>query len=181
MTHNRAADGAHRPSAAQTTPKNAMPTLLQRLSSLLRPAASAGKRSKSAASPAATALLVFDQTGEVIRAERRLREAGLHFEAEPHSGPGRLSDALEGKSIVISGNFSISRDKLKETIAAHGGKAASSISSRTAFLVAGEKSGPEKLRKCAALGIPVISEQEFFAMLPDTDVPGGKVSEPTLF
>ena len=40
MTPNRAADGAHRPSAAQTTPKNAMPTLFQRLSSLLRPAAS---------------------------------------------------------------------------------------------------------------------------------------------
>ena len=88
---------------------------------------------------------------------------------------------LEGKSIVISGNFSISRDKMKETIAAHGGKAASSISSRTAFLVAGEKSGPEKLRKCASLGIPVISEQDFFAMLPGTDASGGKVSEPTLF
>ena len=82
MTHNRAADGAHRPSAAQTTPKNAMPTLLQRLSSLLRPAASADKRSKSAASPAATALLVFDQTGEVIRAERRLREAGFAVEVK---------------------------------------------------------------------------------------------------
>ena len=129
----------------------------------------------------AGSLLDFFASEANMQEVRRLREAGLHFEAEPHSGPGRLSDALEGKSIVISGNFSISRDKLKETIAAHGGKAASSISSRTAFLVAGEKSGPEKLRKCAALGIPVISEQEFFAMLPDTDVPGGKVSEPTLF
>lgn len=80
MIPNRAADGADCPSAARTTPKNAMPTLLQRLSSLLRPAASSGAR--KAAAPAATALLVFDQTGEVIRAERRLREAGFAVEVK---------------------------------------------------------------------------------------------------
>ena len=129
----------------------------------------------------AGSLLDFFASEANMQEVRRLREAGLRFETGPDSGPGRLSDVLEGKSIVISGNFSISRDKMKETIAAHGGKAASSISSRTAFLVAGEKSGPEKLRKCASLGIPVISEQDFFAMLPGTDGPGGKVSEPTLF
>ena len=80
MIPNRAADGADCPSAARTTPKNAMPTLLQRLSSLLRPAASSGAR--KAAAPAATALLVFDQTGEGIRAERRLREAGFAVEVK---------------------------------------------------------------------------------------------------
>ena len=80
MIPNRAADGADCPSAARTTPKNAMPTLLQRLSSLLRPAASPDAR--KAAAPAATALLVFDQTGEVIRAERRLREAGFAVEVK---------------------------------------------------------------------------------------------------
>lgn len=80
MIPNRAADGADCPYAARTTPKNAMPTLLQRLSSLLRPAASSGAR--KAAAPAATALLVFDQTGEVIRAERRLREAGFAVEVK---------------------------------------------------------------------------------------------------
>ena len=80
MIPNRAADGADCPSAARTTPKNAMPTLLQRLSSLLRPAASSGARKDAA--PAATALLVFDQTGEVIRAERHLREAGFAVEVK---------------------------------------------------------------------------------------------------
>lgn len=56
-----------------------MPTLFQRLSSLLRPAASPGAR--RAAAPA-TALLVFDQTGDVIRAERRLRDAGFAVEVK---------------------------------------------------------------------------------------------------
>lgn len=104
-----------------------------------------------------------------------LKEAGLHFETDPDSIPGRLSDALEGKTIVISGNFSISRDKMKEMIAAHGGRLASSVSSRTSFLVAGEKSGPEKLRKCEKLGVRVISEQELRSMLPGDD---GKIREP---
>lgn len=80
MILNRAADGADCPSAAQATPKNAMPTLLQRLATLLRPAASPAAR--KAAAPAATALLVFDQTGEVIRAERSLREAGFAVEVK---------------------------------------------------------------------------------------------------
>ncbi len=79
MTHDRAAGDAYRPSAARHTTKNAMPTLFQRLSSLLRPAASPGARTAAAA---ATALLVFDQTGEVIRAERRLREAGFSVEVK---------------------------------------------------------------------------------------------------
>lgn len=97
----------------------------------------------------------------------RLREAGLQFELETTSVPQRLSDSLDGMTVVISGNFSISRDKMKEMISSHGGRLSSSISSRTSFLVAGEKSGPEKLRKCEKLGIKVISEQELRSMLPD--------------
>ncbi len=85
---------------------------------------------------------------------RRLREAGLQM-AEDADARQQLSDTLAGKTLVISGNFSISREAMKALIEAHGGKNAGSVSGKTAWLLAGEKAGPEKL------GIPVISEAEF--------------------
>ncbi len=97
----------------------------------------------------------------------RLKAAGLRFEIE--DGPKKLSDALAGKTIVISGNFSISRDDMKALILAHGGKNSGSISGKTAFLLAGEKPGPEKLKKAEALGIPVIGEADLDAMLNNVE------------
>lgn len=96
----------------------------------------------------------------------RLKAAGLQFAAEADQGP--KSDSLSGLSIVVSGNFSIPRDKIKEMIVAHGGKVSSSISSKTSFLLAGEKSGPEKLKKCEQLGIRLVSEEEFMSLLPES-------------
>ena len=93
-----------------------------------------------------------------------MKEAGLQFTASRSAEA--LSDSLAGKTIVISGNFSISRDAMKELIASHGGKCASGVSGNTSFLLAGTKPGPEKLQKCTKLGIPVVSEEEFRAMLP---------------
>ncbi len=89
----------------------------------------------------------------------RLKTAGLKMEIE--DGPVRLSDALSGRTIVISGNFSRSRDEMKALIAAHGGKNSGSVSGKTSYLLAGEKAGPEKLKKAEALGVPVIGEEEF--------------------
>ena len=89
----------------------------------------------------------------------RLKAAGLKFEIDAPAE--KLSAALEGKTIVISGNFSISRDEMKALIAAHGGKNSGSISSKTFCLLAGEKAGPEKLKKAEALGIRLMNEQEF--------------------
>ena len=120
----------------------------------------------------------------------RLRAAGLRFDGAGQAAA--LSDALAGKTIVISGNFSISRERMKDLIVAHGGKAGSSVSGATAFLLAGTKPGPEKLRKCEKLGIPVVSEEEFRAMLPDlpeagapapesAQPSGANIEEPTLF
>ena len=110
---------------------------------------------------------VFDYLHDPAHLEQiaRLRAAGLRFD-----GAGQetaLSDALAGKTIVVSGNFSISRERIKDLITAHGGKAGSSVSGATAFLLAGSKPGPEKLKKCEKLGIPIVSEEEFRAMLPD--------------
>ncbi len=98
---------------------------------------------------------------------RRLKDAGLQTEIVKKDS--RQSDSLQGKSIVISGTFSISRDEMKALIEANGGRNSGSISSKTAFLLAGEKPGPEKLRKAESLGVKVIDEAGFRAMLePET-------------
>ena len=94
----------------------------------------------------------------------RLRAHGLQFESGEQVTS--LSDALEGKTIVISGNFSISRDAMKELIVRHGGKCSSSVSGKTSFLLAGSKPGPEKISKCGELNIPIFSEEMFMALLP---------------
>ena len=93
----------------------------------------------------------------------RLKAAGLKFEIDAPAE--KLSAALEGKTIVISGNFSISRDEMKALIAAHGGKNSGSISGKTFCLLAGEKAGPEKLKKAEALGIRLMNEQEFRGLI----------------
>ena len=67
---------------------------------------------------------------------------------------------------MISGNFSISRDAMKELIVLNGGKNSGSISGKTSYLLAGEKAGPEKLKKAESLGVKVITEQEFNEMIP---------------
>ena len=128
-----------------------------------------------------TAGSVYDFMHDPVQLQElaRLKAAGLQFSGAPAAAA--LSSALEGKTIVISGNFSISRDAMKELIAAHGGKAGSSVSGRTAFLLAGTKPGPEKLRQCEKLGIPVVSEDEFMKMLPDAPAGHESVTELTLF
>ena len=97
----------------------------------------------------------------------RLREAGLQKSALKSQGP--VSDILSGKTIVISGNFSISREDMKNLIASNGGKNSGSVSGKTAFLLAGEKPGPEKIKKADALGVPLVSEEEFMAMIGGDD------------
>ena len=109
----------------------------------------------------------------------RLRRIGLRFSAEESASA--LSEALAGKTIVVSGNFTISRDAMKELIAAHGGKCSSCVSGSTSFLLAGTKPGPEKLAKCSKLGIPVLSEQEFRALLPTSSESGSDSQQLTLF
>ena len=95
----------------------------------------------------------------------RLRQAGVQM-AATEAEPEALSDKLKGKSIVISGVFrQHSRDEYKAMIEAHGGKNSSSISRKTAFVLAGENMGPEKRKKAEELGIELIDEQRFLEML----------------
>ena len=93
----------------------------------------------------------------------RLRKAGLKFEAEAIE---LSSQTLAGMSIVISGTFEqYSRDELKALIESHGGKNLAAVSANTTYLLAGAKIGPAKLQKAQKLGVKIISEQEFIAMI----------------
>lgn len=99
----------------------------------------------------------------------RLRTAGLQFEAEQTL---QASATLEGLNFVISGSFAEhSRDELKALIEAHGGKNLAAVSANTSYLLAGDKIGPSKLQKATKLGVKIISEQEFMAMIADSEAP----------
>jgi DNA ligase (NAD+) len=92
----------------------------------------------------------------------RLRCAGLQFEAEERA---LSSEALNGKSFVVSGKFTISRDELKQLIESHGGRNVAAVSGNVDYLVAGDKMGPEKRKKAEKLGVRIISEEEFMALI----------------
>jgi DNA ligase (NAD+) len=94
----------------------------------------------------------------------RLRNAGLQFEFNKELQK-TVSQKLAGKTIVVSGVFSIPRDAIKELVEQYGGKNVSSISKNTSFVLAGEKMGPEKRKKAEALEIPIVSEEEFREMI----------------
>ncbi len=97
----------------------------------------------------------------------KLKEAGLQFELEKKiQDETSSSNVLSGMSIVVSGVFStMSRDEIKQLIEDLGGKNVSSISSKTTFVVAGDKMGPEKRKKAESLGIEIKSEAEFLEMI----------------
>jgi DNA ligase (NAD+) len=107
-----------------------------------------------------------DWHSEIIEAWRK---AGVVLEIEGHMGLGLQSAAGEGifagLSIVATGSLkTFTRESIEEAIISNGGKAASSVSKKTAFVVAGENAG-SKLTKAEELGIEVIDEQEFVRRL----------------
>ena len=106
---------------------------------------------------------------ENLRIIDRLRRAGVQLEARTRT---LASNRLAGKSFVISGRFlNHSRDELKELIELHGGRNLSAVSANVDYIVAGEKMGPAKLKKAEKLGLKIISEEEFDAMLAEADSP----------
>jgi DNA ligase (NAD+) len=94
----------------------------------------------------------------------KLKARGLQFTAEEVEVV-LASEKLSGKSFIISGTFSRSRDELTEIIEQNGGKILSSISAKLDYLVAGDNMGPAKLEKATKLNIPIISDEELLAML----------------
>ena len=107
----------------------------------------------------------------------RLKAAGLQMAIVNRAE--NASDALAGKVIVISGNFSVSRDEMKALIEANGGKNSGSVSGKTSFLLAGSKPGPEKIKKAESLGVPILDEDAFRKLLPEGSLPEAPENEGT--
>lgn len=108
----------------------------------------------------ADSILDFFNNTDNLQMVMNLRAAGLQFEVGEEQKP--KSQTLAGQSIVVSGVFTIPRDQIKEIIEQNGGKNVSSISKNTSFVLAGEKMGLEKRKKAESLGVPIISEEEFW-------------------
>lgn len=97
----------------------------------------------------------------------RLRGYGLKFELSD-SQQAEQTTKLAGYSIVISGVFEQhSRDEYKAIIEQNGGKNVGSISKKTSFILAGSNMGPAKLEKAQKLGVRIVGEEEFLAMLEE--------------
>ena len=96
---------------------------------------------------------------------QRLKNFGIQFEIIETFNPN-ATDKLAGKTFVVSGVFEqFSRDNLKKAIEDNGGKVGSSISTKTDFVVAGTNMGPAKLEKANQLNIPILSENDFIALI----------------
>lgn len=102
----------------------------------------------------------FFHTKGNLQMVERLRKAGLKFESEQPAG-GAESAKLEGLTFVVTGALEkYKREEIEELIESLGGKAASSVSKKTNYLLAGAEAG-SKLKKAESLGVKVISEDDF--------------------
>ncbi len=109
-----------------------------------------------------TEFFAKDGTTDLIH---RLADAGLNMQwkGEPKG------DKLAGKTLVVTGTLeTLSRNEAEALIVKNGGKASGSVSKKTAYVVAGTAAG-SKLTKAQALGVPVLTEEEFLAMLRDDE------------
>ncbi len=109
----------------------------------------------------AASVVEFFAFPENLEMIQRLLDAGV----TPQHESDHLTDTLLGKTVVVTGTLpTLSRDEAEKLIVQHGGKAAGSVSKKTSFVLAGEKAG-SKLDKAQSLGIPVLDEAAFLAML----------------
>lgn len=113
----------------------------------------------------AESVVEFFENQDNIEIVERLKNYGLQLEVSAEQLENS-SDTLKGLTFVVSGVFEdMSRTELKALIEKNGGKVASSISSKTSYVVAGDKMGPSKKDKADALGIPIITEHIFLEMI----------------
>lgn len=99
-----------------------------------------------------------------LRIIERLKKAGLQFKVDETMH--RAGNQLQGKTIVATGTLkAYKRDEIKEVIERHGGRAAGTVSSKTSFVLAGDEPGESKITKAKELGIPILNETEFEALL----------------
>lgn len=95
----------------------------------------------------------------------RLKRYGIQLELSKESLKNK-TDILQSKIFVVSGVFTkMSRTELKKSIEDNGGKVSNSISKKTNYIIAGDNMGPSKKTKAEELNIPIISEDNYLAML----------------
>lgn len=113
----------------------------------------------------AESVVAFFQNSINLEIISRLRKHGIQFEISADQLLNR-TNLFSGRTFVVSGVFeNVSRDRLKKLIEDNGGKVGSGITSKTSYLVAGDKMGPSKRTKAESLGIPIISENDFMDLL----------------
>lgn len=106
----------------------------------------------------------FSDEGNCILIDR-IKKYGLNL-ALDESLLAEQTEKLKGKVIVVSGVFHIlSRNELKKSIEDNGGKVTGSISKKTSFIIAGDNMGPSKKEKAEALGVSIITEQDYLDMI----------------
>jgi DNA ligase (NAD+) len=105
----------------------------------------------------------------------RLRSAGVNLAEPGGGGADRLPDVpqtLAGRSVVVSGTLEgFTREEAEEAVVARGGKSPGSVSRNTLALVVGESPGASKVAKAEQLGVPIIDESAFVALLETGDLP----------
>ena len=100
-----------------------------------------------------------------VPANRERIEKMLRLGVAPTHVARATGDRLAGKTVVVTGTLTrFSRDEIHKMIEREGGKASGSVSSKTSYLVAGEAAG-SKLEKARSLGVPVLTEDEFLALV----------------
>lgn len=113
----------------------------------------------------AESVVEFFSSEENQKIVQRLKAFGVQLEISAEKLANQ-TEILKGLSIVVSGVFdTISRNELKKLIEDNGGKVSSSISSKTTYLVAGDKMGPSKRTKAENLNISILTEQEFLSKI----------------
>lgn len=113
----------------------------------------------------AESVIAFFQEDQNRNLVLRLQELGLQMKMEKQEST-QVSTVLNELTFVVSGVFeNYSRDQLKKAIEDHGGKNVGSISKKTNYLIAGDKMGPAKKEKAEKLGVQIITENEFLAMI----------------
>ena len=113
----------------------------------------------------AQSVVEFFQNENNLEIVSRLKSYGVQFELSAEKLENQ-TEKLKGQTFVVSGVFEkVSRNELKKMIEDNGGKVGSSVSSKTSYLVAGDKMGPSKRTKAEKLEVKIISEDDFLAMV----------------
>lgn len=113
----------------------------------------------------AQSIIAFSNNPLNIELVSRLKNYGVQLELSAKALENQ-TEVLRGQIFVVSGVFTkMSRNELKKSIEDNGGKVSSSISKKTNYIIAGDNMGPSKRTKAEDLGIPIVSEDDYLAML----------------